>query len=235
MQRYFIKNKDKLLEESDIRHIKKVMRMNINDKIEVVYNNKLHICEITSLDPFNIKVIEELDEDKKTKIELTVAVALVKEQKMDLILQKLTELGVSKIIPVSMERSIVKLDKERFNKKKVRWESICKEASEQSKRTNIPIIEDIKSIKDLTKEDADLKLVASTKEKEKLLNYYLQSIEDCAKIIMVIGPEGGISDKEEDILVSNGYNRVSFGNLIFRVETATIYVASIINYISSRS
>ncbi len=235
MQRYFIKNKDMLLEESDIKHIKKVMRMNINDKIEVVYNNKLHICEITSLEPFNIKVIEELDEDKKTKIELTVAVALVKEQKMDLILQKLTELGVSRIIPVSMERSIVKLDKERFNKKKVRWESICKEASEQSKRTNIPIIEDIKSIKDLTKEDADLKLVASTKEKEKLLNYYLQSIEDCAKIIMVIGPEGGISDKEEDILVSNGYNRVSFGNLIFRVETATIYVASIINYISSRS
>ena len=235
MQRYFIKNKDMLLEESDIRHIKKVMRMNINDKIEVVYNSKLHICEITSLEPFNIKVIEKLDEDKKTKIELTVAVALVKEQKMDLILQKLTELGVSRIIPVSMERSIVKLDKERFNKKKVRWESICKEASEQSKRTNIPIIEDIKSIKDLTKEDADLKLVASTKEKEKLLNYYLQSIEDCAKIIMVIGPEGGISDKEEDILVSNGYNRVSFGNLIFRVETATIYVASIINYISSRS
>ena len=235
MQRYFIKNKDMLLEESDIRHIKKVMRMNINDKIEVVYNNKLHICEITSLEPFNIKVIEKLDEDKKTKIELTVAVALVKEQKMDLILQKLTELGVSRIIPVSMERSIVKLDKERFNKKKVRWESICKEASEQSKRTNIPIIEDIKSIKDLTKEDADLKLVASTKEKEKLLNYYLQSIEDCAKIIMVIGPEGGISDKEEDILVSNGYNRVSFGNLIFRVETATIYVAYIINYISSRS
>lgn len=235
MQRYFIKNKDMLLEETDIRHIKKVMRMNINDKIEVVYNNKLHICEITSLEPFNIKVIEELDENKKTRIELTVAVALVKEQKMDLILQKLTELGVSRIIPVSMERSIVKLDKERFNKKKVRWESICKEASEQSKRTSIPIIEDIKSINDLTKEDADLKLVASTKEKEKLLNYYLQSIEGCAKIIMVIGPEGGISDREEDILVSNGYNRVSFGNLIFRVETATIYVASIINYISSRS
>ena len=235
MQRYFIKNKDMLLEESDIKHIKKVMRMNINDKIEVVYNNKLHICEITSLEPFNIKVIEKLDEDKKTKIELTVAVALVKEQKMDLILQKLTELGVSRIIPVSMERSIVKLDKERFNKKKVRWESICKEASEQSKRTNIPIIEDIKSIKDLTKEDADLKLVASTKEKEKLLNYYLQSIEDCAKIIMVIGREGGISDQEDDFLLSNGYNRVSFGNLIFRVETATIYVASIINYISSRS
>ena len=125
-------------------------------------------------------------------------------------------------------------EKERFNKKKVRWESICKEASEQSKRTNIPIIEDIKSIKDLTKEDADLKLVASTKEKEKLLNYYLQSIEDCAKIIMVIGPEGGISPKEETYLLENNYNPVSFGDLIFRVETAAIYAGAVFNFIAVR-
>ena len=234
MQRYFIKKKELELEESDIRHIKKVMRMNINDRIEVVYNNKLYICKINSLEPFNIEIEKEEQEHKEQQIELTVAVALVKEQKMDLILQKLTELGVSRIIPVSMERSIVKLDKERFNKKKVRWETICKEASGQSKRTSIPIIENIKSIKDLTKEDADLKLVASTKEKEKLLNYYLQNIEGCAKIIMVVGPEGGISDKEEDILVAAGYDRVSFGNLIFRVETATIYVASIINFITNK-
>ena len=238
MQRYFVKRKEQnnlILEESDIHHIKNVMRMNINDKIEVVYDKVLYICNIDNLDPLTLSVEDTISKENKLNIELTIAIGLVKEQKIDLILQKLTELGVSRIIPVDMERSIVKLDKERFNKKKVRWENICKEASEQSKRTNIPIIEDIKSIKDLTKEDSDLKLVASTKEKEKLLNYYLQSIEDCAKIIMVIGPEGGISDKEEDILVSNGYNRVSFGNLIFRVETATIYVASIINYISSRS
>ena len=133
-----------------------------------------------------------------------------------------------------MERSIVKLDKERFAKKKIRWESICKEASEQSKRTNIPIITDIMSIDDLTKLNYDIKLVASTKEKDKLLNYYLQNIGACAKIIMVIGPEGGISDKEESLLCSRGYNRVSFGKLIFRVETAAIYVASIFNFSSSK-
>lgn len=231
MQRYFIKNKDMLLEDSDIRHIKKVMRMRVGDNIEVVYNNLLHICQITSLDPFNIKVVDKVNNDSEKKIDLTVAIALVKEQKMDLILQKLTELGVTRIIPVNMERSIVRLDKERFNKKKIRWESICKEASEQSKRINIPVIEDIMSVKDLTKEDADLKLVASTKEKEKLLNNYLQNISECAKIIVVIGPEGGISDREEDTLVESGYKRVSFGNLVFRVETAAIYVASIINYI----
>lgn len=234
MQRYFIKKKDFILEESDIYHIKKVMRMNIYDNIEVVYNSKLYICKITSLEPFNIEIEEELATIEE-KINLTVAVALVKEQKMDLILQKLTELGVSRIIPVSMERSIVKLDKDRFNKKKIRWESICKEASEQSKRTSIPIIGDIMSIKDLSQLDADLKLVCSTKEQEKLFDYYLQNINSYAKIIMVIGPEGGITDKEEEYLIENGYQRVSFGNLVFRVETAAIYVASIINFYSSRS
>ena len=153
---------------------------------------------------------------------------------MDLILQKLTELGVNRIIPVSMERSIVKLDDSKAKKKKERWLSICKEASEQSKRTNIPIIEDVMSIKDIIKLEADIKLVASTKEKNKMLNSYLQGINKCAKIIMIVGPEGGLSDSEEMYLCSNDFNGVSFGNLIFRVETACIYVASVFNYCSMR-
>ena len=86
----------------------------------------------------------------------------------------------------------------------------------------------------MTKIDGDVRLVASTKEKDKLLNCYLQNIDNCAKIVVVIGPEGGISDREEDYLLDNGYSPVSFGNLIFRVETACIYVASILNYYGSR-
>ena len=235
MQRYFAKEfNDKIvLNQSDIHHIKKVMRMNVNDLIEVVYDNKLYICEISSLDSFSLKVKEVIDEENKLDLDVTVAVALVKEQKMDLILQKLTELGVNRIIPVNMERSIIKIDDSRFRKKKDRWQSICKEASEQSKRTNIPIIDDLMNIKDLTKEAADIKFVASTKEKDKKFDFYLQEIKNCAKIIIVIGPEGGLSDKEETYLCENGFNRVSFGNLIFRVETACIYVASIFNYFGS--
>ena len=72
------------------------------------------------------------------------------------------------------------------------------------------------------------------KEKDKLLNYYLQSIKDCAKIIMVIGPEGGISPKEETYLLENNYNPVSFGDLIFRVETAAIYAGAVFNFIAVR-
>ena len=235
MQRYFAKEyKEKLiLNDSDIHHIKTVMRMKIGDLIEVVYDNKVYICKINCLEPltFNIESINE--EENKLNLDITIAVALVKEQKMDLILQKLTELGVNTIIPVSMERSIVKLDESRFTKKKTRWESICKEASEQSKRTSIPVITDIMSVKELCKLDSDYKLVASTKEKGKMFNYYLQSINNYAKIIMVIGPEGGISDREESLLNDNGYESISFGDLIFRVETAAIYAASIFNFCSS--
>ena len=154
MQRYFVKRKEQnnlILEESDIHHIKNVMRMNINDKIEVVYDKVLYICNIDNLDPLTLSVEDTISKENKLNIELTIAIGLVKEQKIDLILQKLTELGVSRIIPVDMERSIVKLDKERFSKKKVRWQMICKEASEQSKRTDIPEITDIISIKDLVR------------------------------------------------------------------------------------
>lgn len=235
MQRYFAKDyKDKLiLGDNDIHHIKNVMRMKIGESIEVVYNNKLYICKLDSIDPVELNIESIIDKENKLNLDITIAVALVKEQKMDLILQKLTELGVNRIIPVSMERSIVKLDDTKFGKKKARWETICKEASEQSKRTNIPIIENIMTIKELSKQDADYRLVASTKEKGKMFNYYLQNINNYAKIILVVGPEGGISDREESILNENGFESVSFGDLIFRVETAVIYAASIFNFYSS--
>lgn len=235
MQRYFAKEyKDELvLEDSDIHHIKNVMRMKENDLIEVVYDNKIYLCSIGSFSPFFLNIISISEEENRLFMDVTVAVGLVKEQKMDLILQKLTELGVNRIIPVNMERSIVKLDDFRFKKKKIRWESICKEASEQSKRTSIPIIDDVMNISDLVNIDCDMKLIASTKEREKVLSSYLQKTSNCDKLIIVIGPEGGISEKEEDYLCSNGFDRVSFGNLIFRVETACIYAASIFNYISS--
>lgn len=231
MQRYFAKNK-LILRESDIHHIKNVMRMRVNDEIEVVSENKLYICKIVSFEPFEIKVVKEED-GNEIGYYLTVGVPLVNEQKMDLILQKLTELGVKEIIPLKMERCVAFLNEERFQKKKIRWERICKEASEQSKRIDMPIIRDIMTLKDLIEERADIKLVAST-NKNKMLDSYLQGLENYDKIIVVVGPEGGISKKEEDFLYDNEFAGVSFGNLILRVETACIYVASIFNYFGSK-
>ena len=237
MQRYFAKEKQDnylILETSDMHHIKNVMRMNKDDNIECIYDKKLYICKIIDTSINKFEIIKTLDEDNELPIEITIAIALVKEQKMDLILQKITELGVSRIIPLKMERSIVKLDDKRFKKKKERWLSICKEASEQSHRNIVPEITDIKTIKELNNDNYDIKCVCSVSNKENLVNKYLQTNNSCAKMIFVIGPEGGITPKEEEILNNQGFTSISLGNRVLRVETAAIYVASILNFSSMR-
>ena len=231
MQRYFAKDKVNnkiILLDSDIHHIKKVMRMNINDNIEVIYDKKLYLCKI--IDNYDIEIVNEINEDNELNVDVTVAIGMVKEQKFDLILQKLTELGVKEIIPLVMERSIIKLDKSKIDEKVERWNSICKEASEQSKRNIIPKVSLPMTLNELVKLNYDKKLVCSVKQKDNFINKYLQFKDEYVKMIIVIGPEGGVSDKEEEFLNNNDFISVSLGSRVLRVETAAIYVASVINY-----
>ena len=235
MQRYFAKNieNDKItLSNSDIHHIKNFMRMKENDMVEVVFDKKTYLCSLdNNLELHNESVINE---DKELPKEIIAIIGLVKEQKMDLILQKLTELGVSKIIPVNMERSIVKLDNNKEDKKLIRWNTICKEASEQSKRNTIPIITNVINFKDIINIEADLKLCCSVSEKDNMISKYIAN-NNYNSISFVIGPEGGLTLKEENYLKENNYNLVSLGSLVFRMETACIYMASILNYEINKS
>ena len=145
---------------------------------------------------------------------------------MDLVLQKSTELGVNKIIPLITERSIVKdIDEE---KKLLRWSKICKEASEQSKRNVIPMITKIKSIKELNIDG--VKLVCSTNEKTENIKMFLHSQNIYDKMTIVVGPEGGLSPKEEQQLNELGFKSVTLGNRIMRVETVPIFMLSVLNY-----
>lgn len=231
MQRYFSKekiNSTLVLNDNDIHHIKNVMRMNKDDNIEVVCDKKTYLCSIN--DQYNANIIKKIEENNELDVQIILAMALVKEQKQDLILQKATELGVSTIIPVSMQRCVIKLDNKTYKKKQQRWQSICKEASEQSKRNIIPNITEIMALKDLVKVDADLKLVCSISELKKYLNISRQKGKTCDKIIIVVGPEGGITIDEENFLVQNNFEKVSLGPRILRAETAAIYALSILNY-----
>lgn len=231
MQRYFSNSKETgklFLINDDIYHITRVMRMKDNDKIEVIYNNDLYICNIIINELPWVNIVSK-EEGKIEDKEIILAIPLLKEQKMDLVLQKATELGVTKIIPVAMERSIVKLDDSKEVKKIDRWLKICKEASEQSKRNSIPVISNIMTLKELVKEEG-IKIVCSTIEKENNLKKFLTEHKNYDKIIIVVGPEGGISSKEEEYLVSEGFTRVSLGKRIMRVETVPIFILSALNY-----
>ena len=234
MQRYFVKNiqEDKvILGTEDSYHIKRVMRMKIGDKIEIDYQEKDYLDQIEALDDqVQAKLIEELASSKQHIRPITLAQALVKEQKMDYILQKATELGVTEIIPFCAERSIVKADKQ-DEKRKIRWEKIVKEASEQSKRTDLVKIHSILSLRELSQLDNyDVKIICSVSEKEKNLKKLLSNIPNSATMLFVIGPEGGLSDQEEQTLMDSGFQRVSLGDTVLRTETAGLFIMSAVRY-----
>lgn len=233
MQRYFVSNKENdtyILNQDDSHHIINVMRMNINDEIEVVYDSKLYICSIISMDNLvKCKQIREIETSFNNIPKVIIAQSLVKEQKMDYILQKSCELGVTELIPLITTRSIIKVDKN-DNKKVSRWQKILKEASEQSKRIDIPNVSNIMDLKDLVNVNAKYKFVCSVKEKSKTIKSILSNVNNSDTIIFVIGPEGGLDNYEEEFLINNGFISITFGNNVLRTETASSFILSVINY-----
>lgn len=230
MQRYFSTTKltnKFLLSADDLYHIKTVMRMKPSDKIEVIYQKELYICELSN--QYEAEIVEKISSENNQLREITLVVPLLKEQKMDLVLQKSTELGVARIIPIVTERSIVKFDETKKTKKIIRWQKIIKEASEQSKRLDIPILNTIKILEDLKDLDG-LKIVCSTAQNIDTLKKVLKNHKNCDKVTVLIGPEGGLTADEEEKLVSYGFVRVTLGKLIMRVETVPMFVLSSLNY-----
>lgn len=228
MQRYFSSKKENnlfTLSSNDMYHIKKVMRMKPNDTIEVVYDESLYICTLDS--DYNVVISDYINKDNTKTKHITLCIPLLSDQKFSFILQKATELGVDEIIPVMTNRSIAKIND--VDKKLTRWNSICKEASEQSKRLDIPSISTIKKIDDLS--ISGLKIVCSTKENLKTIKNVLQNNTNCDKMVLMVGPEGGLEDAEEEKLINLGFIPVTLGKNILRVETVPIYLLSIINYL----
>lgn len=226
MQRYFTNKRidnNFILNDDDWYHIRTVMRMRDGDNIEVVYESKLFICEIKDN---QIEIINSVEGNTKKQY-FCLLLPLLQEQKMSFVLQKATELGIDEIIPILTARSKVKID-EKEEKKIQRWTRICKEASEQSKRLTIPTINHIISIDEINLDG--YKIVCSTKEKDNSLKKVLKNNLKCDKIVMCVGPEGGLTEEEEGKLIQKGFIPTSLGNNIMRVETAPIYLLSVLNY-----
>ena len=233
MQRYFTDKRvdnEFILNDDDLYHIRTVMRMKDNDQIIVVMDKKAYLCCLESVKE-NIKILikKELPKVDYNTPDVTLIIPILKEQKMDLILQKATELGVSKIIPIITKRSIVKVNETSSDKKIIRWQRIVKEASEQSHRVEIPEVTSIKTIDDL-ENMIGFNLVCSTKEKVKNIKLVMKNVKTCDKINLVIGPEGGLDEKEEEKLNKLGFESITLGNRIMRVETVPLFLLSIINY-----
>lgn len=231
MQRYFAIDKKLNISDKDKHHIINVMRMKEKDNIEIVYDEKVYLCEINNITKKDVSYIikEEKNENNELSLKITIAIPLLNEKKLDFIFQKCTELGINDFIIYECERSKIKIN-DKIDKKLDRWNLICKEACEQSFRNCLTKVDGIKKLSELVKLDYDMKLVASTKKIKKTLKNMLQNSTKYANMIIVVGPEGGLSEKEEDYLLNNGFVGVTFGNTILRCETAPMYVMSAIKY-----
>ena len=233
MQRYFCNdcnNNIYTLNSDDSYHIKKVMRMNVGDLIEIVDNKRLFICEIIDeVGLVNALVVSQKDDYNEMDVKVIIAQSLVNEQKMDQILQKGTELGAYAFYPYKARNSVVK-DNGKGDKKNVRWQKIVKEASEQSKRNIIPKVYGMVDINELIKIESSLKLICTVNEVTKNIKNVLQEYKKCDTIIIVVGPEGGFTEQEEEIFINNGFIPVSLGKRVLRTETASLVALSMINY-----
>ena len=232
MQQYFgVSKKDNtlLLNQNDLNHIKTVMRMKENDEIIVVYENKSYICSLNKdLMSANIK---EIFKEYKEKNNFKVYVPLLSEEKMSFILQHGTELGIMEFVVVMYSHCKYKLPKKDFDKKLIRWNKILKEAAEQSYRLEKPKLEKIIEIKDI-ESDANVNILCLLdKNNVKQLTDVL-TLDNCSDTMnIVFGPEGGLSNIEEDILVEKGYTKTSLGDDVLRTETVPLMIASIKKYL----
>ena len=223
----FCKN---ILEHESRCIINHVMRNNDGDLVEVVVDNKLYLgCIENVKSDISILIKKELKIDLDFIPKVNLIIPILKEQKMDLILQKACELGVSKITILPLKRCIVKVDEKKIKSKLDRWNRILKEASEQSFRYNIPSVEFVDSIKYLSDLDG-LKIVCSTKKNLENVKMVLKKNKKCDTINVVIGPEGGLDDAEEIMLNKLGFISTTLGNRIMRVESVPLFMMSIINY-----
>ena len=224
---------------NDVNHIKNVLRLKIGDQIQICNQetSENYICEIIEIDNkcVETEILEKIEAVAEGNVDLHIFQGLPKADKMELIIQKGTELGVSKFIPVSFKRSIVKLSGKDEAKKIERWQKIAEVAAKQSHRDLVPEVKNIINVKNVCDLISEYDIVLLAYEEE-LQNYIknellkIKSANEKIKIAVVIGPEGGIDSEEADALKNSGAKVVSLGKRILRTETVALQVASIIMY-----
>ena len=239
MQRYFgrIVDNKAVLEDDDIFHILKVMRMRKGEHIEVVSDERLYECELTSIKPIDITVIKSIKEANELTSDVILVAALLKGDKMDFVVQKATELGVQEIVFLITKRTIVKVKKFGKDFKFDRYRRIAKEASEQSKRVRLPVLTRVLPISRIREVKAEVKAVAyeGVSGSTKSFNEKIKDLAKGKRLAIVIGPEGGFEEDEIEFLNDRGYTSVSFGKRILRAETASLYALSVIsNYLERK-
>lgn len=233
-----IKGDEILVSKEEAHHIVNVMRMSAGDKINAFDGTgNEYIGKISNITNSGLKIkIEKINSIKKeSDVSIRLVQALPKRAKMDYIVEKTTELGVDEIIPLVTERTIVRLTKDRELHKGKHWQEVAISASKQCGRLDIPKVHSLIEFNDFIKEiqNYDITLMACLDERAKPLKEIVSNFKG-KSIAVMIGPEGDFTPGEIDAALSQGAKLASLGHLVMRVDTAAIYMLSVLNYENSK-
>ena len=240
MNRFFVK-KDDIYEDfieikgEDVKHIRNVLRLKEEDKLELVEEEMVYIGEIIEIahDFVRLKKLDSYPGKNESNVDIYLYQGIAKGSKMDFILQKCTELGVKKFIPLETERTVVMLKGDKKIKSRLeRWNQITQEASKQSKRDIVPRVEEIMTIDELCVhlKGAKFSLVPYELEGTRSFKEGLDKFDYSEPIHIIIGPEGGFELEEIKKLEAVGVKAVSLGPRILRTETAGIVSSTMALY-----
>jgi len=220
---------------SEAKHLSKVLRIKEGEKVLVLDglgSSYLIQLEEVAEEGVRGRILEEISLASEPPLEVTLVQSILKGEKMDWVVQKATELGITRFVPLVSDRTIVKLNPAKALDRQKRWEKIAQEAVKQCGRALVPEIAPVKTLEEVIKEFAEGELVILPWEGEQAqgLKEVLEESSQPQKVSFFIGPEGGFSQEEVEKAQRAGAKVVSLGPRILRAETAALAVSSIILY-----
>ncbi len=241
MSRFFVDYHDvkdstiRITDADDRKHMTKVLRLGVGDTITVSDTVQFeYVVEITDIEKEYIetRILDKQKFAREPELKVTLFQGIPKQGKMETIIQKTVELGVYSIVPVFTDRSVV-IDHGNFHKKIERWQKVADEAVKQCKRGIIPQIQREMAFQEMLSDVVKYEMILFPYENEEKT-----TIKDCLrnltakprKAAVIIGPEGGFSEKEAEALIKIGARSVSLGKTILRTETAGMAAIAMMMY-----
>lgn len=225
-----------IIRGGDVNHIRNVLRMRTADGLSVSDGQgRDYYCHIEQMDPEKIclRIDNSWDSYVELPVRLTLFQGIPKGDKMELIIQKAVELGAYRVVPVYTERTVVRLDPKKEEKKLKRWQMISESAAKQAGRGRVPQVGPAMTWQEALELSRGMDGCLIPYERAKGMNVSretIRSMKGCASLAVFIGPEGGFSEKEIGTAMEAGAKPITLGKRVLRTETAGLAILSILMY-----
>ena len=229
-------SQDRILLRSELlKKVRLVLRLKPKDTVSVFDGTGIeYLAQIVSLTPHagELKIVGKIHPPRESPLEIHLGQAVPKSQKMDFIIQKAVELGVSEIHPFFSSRTIPHFDLSQARTKIERWQKISQEASRQSGRINISTVNPVVEFVELLTlpSQASLKIILQKNPSNDSLKNFLTTNQNKRSIFFLVGPEGGFASEEITRALDHGFKPISLGERILRTETVALTFLSILQY-----